>query len=100
MRECGKEQEVRSGLCTWNTEAENRGRDLGCAGEPAQLSGEAATVRGKLGGATVTAQAGEQRDQLVGASGSNSESGGWSQRRDAADDDGERSPGLGELGRA
>ena len=54
-REFEKEQEVRSGLCTWNTEAENRGRDLGCAREPAQLSGEAAAVKGKLGG---TAQAG------------------------------------------
>ena len=38
VRECEKEQEVRSGMCTWNTEAENRGRDLGCVGEPAQLS--------------------------------------------------------------
>ena len=50
VRECEKEQEVRSGLCTLNTEAENRGRDLGCAGEPAQLSGEAAAMKGKLGG--------------------------------------------------
>ena len=87
VRECEKEQEVRSGQCTWNTEAENRGSDLGCAGEPVQLSGEAATMKEKLGG---TVQAGEERDQLVGASGSNSESGGWSQRRDSADDDEER----------
>ena len=56
VREYEKEQEVRSGLCTLDTDAENRGTDLGCAGEPAQLSGEAAAVKGKLGG---TAQAGE-----------------------------------------
>ena len=67
-----------------NTEAKNRGRELEGVGEPAELSGEAAAVKGKLGG---TAQAGEERDQLVGASGSNGESGEWSQRRDAADDD-------------
>ena len=66
VRECEKEQEVRSGLCTWNTEAENRGRDLVCAGEPVQLSGEVAAMKGKLGG---TAQAGGERDQLVGSSG-------------------------------
>ena len=41
MRGCEKEHRVRSGMCTWNTEAENRGRDLGCAGGLAQLSGKA-----------------------------------------------------------
>ena len=46
VRECEKEQEVRTGLCALNTEAENRGRDVGCAGEPAQLSREAVAVLG------------------------------------------------------
>ena len=44
-------------------------------------------MKAELGGA---AQAGGERGQLVRASGSNSDSGGWSQRRGAANDDEER----------
>ena len=44
-RKFEKESHGSSGLCSGSTGADDSGRDLGGAGEPAQLSGEAAAVK-------------------------------------------------------